>query len=85
MKTFSYIVKEPVGLHVRPANMLAKKCKNYRERITISSQGKKAEASRIMQVMSLGVKQGMEILVEVEGEQEERVAEEMKSFFMENL
>ena len=45
MKTFSYTVKDEVGIHARPAGLLVKQAKKYASRITISKEGKKAEAN----------------------------------------
>ena len=45
MKTFSYTVKDEVGIHARPAGLLVKEAKKYASRITISKEGKKAEAN----------------------------------------
>ena len=35
MKTFSYTVKDEVGIHARPAGLLAKKAKEFQSTITI--------------------------------------------------
>lgn len=36
MKTFDFTVKEPQGIHARPAGMLTKEAKNYKSTITIT-------------------------------------------------
>ena len=46
---------------------------------------KKAEATRLMAVMSLGVKKDDSVTVTVEGEDEETAFEAVKKFFEENL
>ena len=43
----------------------------FKSAITIDNGAKKADAKRIMAVMSMGIKQGQEITVTVEGEDEE--------------
>ena len=45
---------------------------------------KKADAKRIMAVMSMGIKQGQEITVTVEGEDEETAAAAVETFLKEN-
>ena len=47
--------------------------------------GREADALRLMAVMSLGLKQGAEMTVRVEGEDEEQAAEAMKAFLEANL
>ena len=81
MKEFTYVIKADEGLHARPAGILLKKCAAYKSKITIFKGEKSAEATRLMKVMSLGAKKGDEVLVRVEGEDEDSVFEEVKAFF----
>ena len=85
MKSFHYVVKDEVGIHARPAGLLAKEAKKYSSKILLEKDGKTAEATRLMAVMALGVKCGEEIVVTVEGEDEETAFSEVKSFFEANL
>lgn len=87
MKSFSYVIQDPVGLHARPAGLFVKQAAAYQSKITVTNKetGKKADAKRIMGVMSLGVKQGNEALLEIEGEDEEKAAVELEAFMKENL
>ena len=36
MKEFTYTIKEPVGIHARPAGMLAKEAKTCQSTVTIA-------------------------------------------------
>lgn len=85
LQEFSYVIKDEMGIHARPAGILAKEAKNYASTITMAYGDKKADVTRIMAVMALGVKCGFEVTVTVEGEDEEKAAEGMKQFFEENL
>lgn len=85
MKSFEYTITDEVGIHARPAGVLARKVKEYSSRVTITKGEKSAEAQKLMAVMSLGVKQGETIRVSVEGEDEETAAADMEAFFRENL
>lgn len=85
MKKFEYVIKDEVGIHARPAGILVKEAKKYESKITISSNGKSAEATKLMAVMGLGVKCGQSVEVTVEGADEDTVVEEMKTFFEANL
>lgn len=85
MKTFTYVITDEVGIHARPAGALVKEAKNYTSKITITANNKSAEATKLMALMSLGVKKGTKITVTVEGEDEEVAAASVESFLKENL
>ena len=85
MKSFDYTITDEIGIHARPAGILAKKAKEYASRITITKGGKTAEAQKLMAVMSLGVKKGETDTVSAEGEDEEKAVADMETFFKENL
>lgn len=85
MKSFDYTITDEIGIHARPAGILAKKAKEYASRIIITKGGKTAEAQKLMAVMSLGVKKGETVTVSAEGEDEEKAAADMETFFKENL
>lgn len=85
MKSFEYTITDPVGIHARPAGVLAKKVKEYASKITITKGEKSAEAQKLMAVMSLGVKNGETVTVSVEGEDEDTAVAGIEAFFKENL
>lgn len=85
MKQFTYVITDEVGIHARPAGLLVKKAKELGGKITISGNGKTADAAKLMAVMSMGIKKGMEVTVTVEGGDEDAAAEQMEAFFRENL
>ena len=85
MKSFNYVIKEELGLHARPAGILAKQAKGYESKVTITKAGKSAEATRLLAVMARAVKQGEEVTVDVEGADEDKAVEEIKAFFEANF
>lgn len=85
MKKFKYVIKDEVGIHARPAGALVNEAKKFESKILIGKDGKTAEATKLMAVMSLGVKTGQTIEVEISGVDEDVVFESMKVFFEENL
>ncbi len=85
MKNFSYVITDEVGIHARPAGLLVKEAKKYQSKITVDKGGKKAEATKLMVLMGLGVKCGDTVEVEVSGEDEDTAYEGIKKFFEENL
>lgn len=85
MKTFSYTIKDEIGLHARPAGLLVKAAKQFSSEITIEKDGKAAGAQKLMMLMGLGIKHGDTVKVTVNGDDEETAAAEMEKFFKENL
>ena len=85
MKEFTHVIADPLGLHARPAGMLVKACAGYASSVTITAPTGKADAKRLMAVMRLAAKQGMELTVSVEGADEEKAAAELKAFLEANL
>ena len=85
MKEFTHVIADPLGLHARPAGMLVKACAGFASAVTITAPTGKADAKRLMAVMRLAAKQGMELTVSVEGADEEKAATELKAFLEANL
>ena len=56
MKQFTYTITDPVGIHARPAGLLAKAGKNYQSVVNLQKGEKSANVTRLMAVMGLGVK-----------------------------
>ncbi|MBT1172820.1 HPr family phosphocarrier protein [Bifidobacterium sp. MA2] len=82
---FTFTVSDPEGMHARPAGLLVGKAQQYESTIIINRGGKSVDAKRIFGVMGLGVKQGDEVTVKVEGNDEVKAAEEFERFLKENL
>ena len=85
MKEFTHVIADPLGLHARPAGMLVKACAGYASAVTITAPTGTADAKRLMAVMRLAAKQGMELTIAVEGADEEKVAAELQAFLAANL
>ena len=80
MKEFKYVVMDELGLHARPAGLRVKEAAKYKSAITVDSGVKKADAKRIMAIMAMGVKKGVEVTVT-----EDVAFEAIQNFFKENL
>ena len=85
MVSFTYVIKDELGLHAIPAGALTKEVLKWKSTVTIDNGIKKADARRLIAVMGMGVKKGHEITVSVEGEDEVACMEAMQKFFAENL
>ena len=87
MKEFEYTIKDPIGIHARPAGILAKAAKAMDSTITISKAdgSKSAVATKLMAVMGMGIKSGETVKITVEGGNEEANFAAIEKFFNENL
>ncbi len=85
MKEFSYTIKDEIGIHARPAGLLAKEAKAFTSKITIEANGKSADVTRLMAVMGLGVKNGAEVVIKAEGDDEDVAIAKMQEFMAANL
>ncbi len=85
MKTFNYTIKDELGLHARPAGMLAKTAKTLDSEITITLGEKSASAVKLIALMGMGVKCGDTITVTVNGGDEAASEKAMREFLEANL
>lgn len=86
MKQFNYTITDPLGIHARPAGMLAKVAKSYSyTTITIAKGEIIVNATQLMKLMGLTVKQGNVVTVTAEGPQEGEAIAAMEKFFRDNL
>ena len=73
MKEYSYTVKSELGMHARPAGMFAKLAKQSQSVIQLGKDGKLVNASRLLAVMGMGIRQGNSVSFTIEGPDEEEV------------
>ena len=85
MKEIKYVITDPLGMHARPAGMLVKAVAAYASKVTVTAPTGTADAKRLMALMRLAAKQGMELTVTVEGADEEKAAAELQAFLSANL
>ena len=85
MIEFVYTIKDPVGIHARPAGLLSKEGRKYKGAITVEKDGTAVNVLKLMALMKLGVKCGETVTVRVEGEDEAVAGPAMEEFFKANL
>ena len=85
MKEFKHVIADPLGMHARPAGMLVKAVAGYASKITVTAPTGSADARRLLALMKLAAKKGMELTVTVEGADEEKAAAELQDFLAVNL
>ena len=86
MREFQFVIHDELGIHARPAGLLAKAAKGYVDTtITVTKDGKTVKATQLMKLMSLTVKQRDTVTVAAEGPAEDEAIVAMQKFFEENL
>ena len=85
MRTFTYTIKDELGIHARPAGLLAKTAKSMDSEITITRGDKTVAAAKLIALMGLGVKCGDTIIVKISGGDEEAYEKTIREFLENNL
>ena len=86
MQQFIHTIADPLGIHARPAGLLAMTAKAFPDTaVTIIRGESRARATQLMKLMSLGVKQGDCVTVTAEGPSEAEAIAALQRFFAENL
>lgn len=85
MISFQYKVQDRAGIHARPASQLIQYTSKLDSGIRIVYNGKEADGKKIMPVISLGVKYGETIEIQIFGDQEIKESAELKKFVQENF
>jgi phosphotransferase system HPr (HPr) family protein len=85
MKEVSYIIKDPLGIHARPAGFFIKKLGEFKSKITISRGADSCDGGKLLALMKMRVKQGETIVIRAEGSDEEAAAQAAIEFLSVNL
>lgn len=71
------IIKNPTGLHLRPAGLFCKTAMQFQSKITFQSKNTSANAKSVLSVLGACIKKGDVIELICEGEDEEQALAEM--------
>lgn len=85
MKEFTYTVKDPVGIHARPAGRIVAAVSEYKSFITMWKGDQPYDLKKLLTVMGSGLKCGDKIVVRVEGYDEDEALEAVKEALKKNL
>ena len=75
MEKRDYNIVAETGIHARPATLLVQTASKFSAETTLEYKGKSVNLKSIMGVMSLGVGQGSDVTIAVEGEDEKEAIE----------
>lgn len=74
------VIKDPIGLHARPASIICQEANKYKSDINlVSPEGKSANLKSIMSVMALGIKNGETVKISAKGADEEEAINSIKA------
>ena len=73
------------GLHARPAAIFVQKAKSFQSQLTLIKNEKTANAKSILSVLSLGAKQGEQIVLQANGDDAEAAAETLGTLLENDL
>lgn len=86
MKSFIYTITDPLGVHARPAGLLSKTAQRFPNTVITLQKGENSvKATQIMKLMGMGLRQGDEVCVSAEGDNEVAALAEIEEFFRKNL
>lgn len=80
MKELKLTVKNETGLHARPASELVRLASSYQSDISIYKGAKKANLKSVLGLLSLGVAQNDEVVIKIEGNDEEKASAAISLF-----
>ena len=65
------LIKNPTGLHARPASLLVAQAGKFKSKLTIQFNNKTINAKSMLSVLGGGIRKGSQIVVVAEGEDEQ--------------
>ena len=71
MKSIQYTVVNPLGIHARPAALLAQACTDFKSSITIECNGNSASGNNVLQILALHAAKGSVLNISADGLDEE--------------
>lgn len=75
MKEIHYQVTNRLGVHARCAGLFAQSAVEWKSAVTMSCKGKSGNAKQVLDILNLGIVSGDEIVINVEGVDEEKAAD----------
>jgi D-lactate dehydrogenase len=81
MKSLQYTVKTSLGIHARPAAMIAQACTALKSEVTIECDGEVASGDNVLQILKLHAAKGSVLNITAEGPDEEEAIEKISDVF----
>jgi phosphocarrier protein len=77
MPEATVILRNPTGLHARPAKIFARAAASTAANVTVTKDGREVNGKSVLSVLTLDCHQGDEIVIRTEGEGAESALEEL--------
>jgi phosphocarrier protein len=74
-------IKNKLGIHARPATLLAQEAGKFKSEIFISKDGVEVNAKSIMGIMMIAAEQGSTLNISINGSDEKEAAKALKDIF----
>ena len=71
MKSLQYTVKNSLGIHARPAALLAQACTNFKSAVMVECNGNVASGNNVLQILALHAAKGSVLNITADGPDEE--------------
>ena len=75
-------IKNPQGLHARPASVFVKIANKYEAEVTVKKGGESVNGKSIMGLMTLAASQGSTLEIETSGPDADKAMEELERFLI---
>ena len=85
MITQEYIITAAEGMHARPATNLIRLAKTFKSVTKLKKGDKVIQLNSMLNILSMGLKGGDTIIIDIEGDDEQDAAEAINKFFNEEL
>ena len=85
MTTITYEIRNALGMHARPAALLAQTCVNLASQVTVRCEGRTANGGNVLQLLALRAKKGSVLEISVDGGDEAAALAEVERVLAEHL
>ncbi len=79
------VVSHPTGLCLRGASSISQLARGFQSRIEIVKEGERATATNVLQVVSLAVERGSQLVLEATGPDAEEALDALEKLFANNF
>ncbi len=74
-------VQNPLGIHMRPADVLSRTAQQFDSQIVIEKDGQLIDCKSILSILTLGARQGTQLNLRADGEDAEAAVEVLTELF----
>jgi phosphotransferase system HPr (HPr) family protein len=79
------VIKNPQGLHARPAELLARTACRFEAQVELVRSSQRVDAKSILHILTLGADEGTELLLEARGVDAQQAVETLARLFENNF